>query len=73
MNRILTRARLVQRACSPSSVATPCSGVIRAFQLELTDAKDGRWPFHVAWPALRLGTVEQIDGVLYTPFGTFLV
>ena len=32
MNRILTRARLVQRACSPSSVATPCSGVIRAFQ-----------------------------------------
>jgi hypothetical protein len=46
--------------------------LVRAFQLELNETDCG-WPFSVTSPNHRLGILEQIDGVVYAAFGTFLI
>lgn len=44
---------------------------VRAFSLEAEElgVGDAVEPFNVVWPDLRLGVIEQIDGVVYAPTG----
>ncbi|AGY56940.1 hypothetical protein GKIL_0694 [Gloeobacter kilaueensis JS1] len=48
---------------------------LRGFDLELesTRYEEVRWPYGFTSEQLRLGTLEQIDGAIYTRLGTFLV
>ncbi|MEX0716133.1 MAG: hypothetical protein WD066_06085 [Planctomycetaceae bacterium] len=45
--------------------------VIRAFHLEAPT--DTRWPYIVTIPRQRLGSVEQIDGIVYVDGVAFLI
>lgn len=51
--------------------------LVRAFSLEAEAHGDSSYavvePFNVVWPDLKLGTIEQIDGVVYSQSRPFLV
>lgn len=48
---------------------------LRGFALEMAERMPHAigWPYPVCWPELKIGIAEQIDGVIYTHTGAFLV